>query len=673
MGTKITIGNRTTAIPNVYGQIKSGIVNPPAAIDFGNVVIIDDGSFGSTNYIAVNGVNGTNKQGLDSFLEFTEYAQTTSVIWDSELLTLIKSLFKPTRRQGSLGANKVIYIQASTTEPASVTFPFAKGDLVLQTIPEGVSLNGALIGKTYNTLAFPETVVATPSASGGTLAAGTYYYKVTALNASGETVGSAQVSAITTGATGSVALTWGAVTGATSYKIYKGTISGTYTGYFTSGIASYTDTGSAVTAGSIPTAPTNLSMELANGFAIKLENGRAYGFSLGFYRGVHTKMEDPLNPGYGFNEQPLPDVYEGVSAGVYNINKPNLLFRSPDFRTLSELKKWLDRSPDFKKWFSVTSFVFTPTDDAVTSADISNNQTAMTPYKLFAGGTTVFNAQDFTDALALTAGVDNTFYLALKSGDDATGIENSAIFDLLSSGDLKFEKYMFVPGYTDSSNFLGSLDTSEAISSYYNNQHVIVTHGLAKITNSIYPSGFRNISVLEKTAKLLGRTAGLAPQTPLTFKDIAIDAEVHKLSESDKEAAIEAGILCTSYDNELSAFTVLAGINTLGNNDFLVNESDASSYDIGVERIKAQLVKEIVYNAKRTFFGDDEGPNRSTVTTEDLKTWTYGFLKSKLGTLIVRIGEITVRVEQDNYFVDFEVVPNYPVSKIVFTGIILNA
>ncbi len=80
----------------------------------------------------------------------------------------------------------------------------------------------------------------------------TYYIIVTARNTSGGSVNSAQVSQITalaaptglaaTGGTGTVSLTWTAVSGATSYKVYRGTVSGSLT-LLTGGIGtnSYAD------------------------------------------------------------------------------------------------------------------------------------------------------------------------------------------------------------------------------------------------------------------------------------------------------------------------------------------------------------------------------------------------------------------------------------------------
>jgi len=78
----------------------------------------------------------------------------------------------------------------------------------------------------------PRTLTATPATTGGTLAAGTYYYRVSATTSDGKTtVASLQVSATTTGSTGSIALSWqtpriGDVTRIVSYQIWRGTSPG---------------------------------------------------------------------------------------------------------------------------------------------------------------------------------------------------------------------------------------------------------------------------------------------------------------------------------------------------------------------------------------------------------------------------------------------------------------
>lgn len=95
-------------------------------------------------------------------------------------------------------------------------------------------------------LAAPASLAATPSTTGGTLATGTYWYVITAVNGYGETTISNRVSAAVTGPTGSVGLTWAAVAGATGYNIYRGSASGLEK--FMASVAAvtaYTDTGAA--------------------------------------------------------------------------------------------------------------------------------------------------------------------------------------------------------------------------------------------------------------------------------------------------------------------------------------------------------------------------------------------------------------------------------------------
>jgi hypothetical protein len=112
--------------------------------------------------------------------------------------------------------------------------------------------------------------VATPSLVGGTLAAGTYYYRIVAVDSLGGTSrGGLQVSAnIASGTTGSVALSWTAVSGASSYRIYRGTALGLQNVYYTSLTNSFTDTGAAVTSGTVPILNNSSISYLSNGVGV---------------------------------------------------------------------------------------------------------------------------------------------------------------------------------------------------------------------------------------------------------------------------------------------------------------------------------------------------------------------------------------------------------------------
>jgi hypothetical protein len=103
-----------------------------------------------------------------------------------------------------------------------------------------------LVSQQDATLANPTLGSATASATGGSLAPATYYYKITATTAYGETLASNEASATTTGTTGSVVLSWPAVKSATGYRIYRAGASGGETLLASVGaVTGYTDTGSA--------------------------------------------------------------------------------------------------------------------------------------------------------------------------------------------------------------------------------------------------------------------------------------------------------------------------------------------------------------------------------------------------------------------------------------------
>ncbi|MBU6231816.1 hypothetical protein KGP36_04045 [Patescibacteria group bacterium] len=106
----------------------------------------------------------------------------------------------------------------------------------------------------------------TSAGGGGWGATGNYYYKVTAGDGTGETVGSVEFSVNVSATTQTVNLSWNPVSGATQYTVYRTTSSGVYgtatlvktlTGTATAGTSITTsDTGTATTAG-FPPATTN--------------------------------------------------------------------------------------------------------------------------------------------------------------------------------------------------------------------------------------------------------------------------------------------------------------------------------------------------------------------------------------------------------------------------------
>jgi hypothetical protein len=114
----------------------------------------------------------------------------------------------------------------------------------------------ASAGSFATEMATPGAPILTCNTTGGTLADGTYYYKIVASDGVGTTIGGSSASCTITGGAGagSVSISWSAITGASSYRVY-GRDTG-YGQYWTSSSASYTDTGTVGTTGAPPTVTT---------------------------------------------------------------------------------------------------------------------------------------------------------------------------------------------------------------------------------------------------------------------------------------------------------------------------------------------------------------------------------------------------------------------------------
>jgi hypothetical protein len=146
---------------------------------------------------------------------------------------------------------------------------------LLATIGSGSTLgytdNGAAVAAgavpTTNTtgIAAPTPTISILGVGGGSFAAtGMYYYKMTALNASGESLPSSEASASVSSTANTVPINWSVITGATSYKIYRATSAGgevtspaLLTTISSGATTTYTDTGTATTAGAVPSTSTS--------------------------------------------------------------------------------------------------------------------------------------------------------------------------------------------------------------------------------------------------------------------------------------------------------------------------------------------------------------------------------------------------------------------------------
>ena len=146
---------------------------------------------------------------------------------------------------------------------------------VTDLVPSDIEVRGNHL---FKPLAWRGAILATPASptasatTGGSLAAGTHYFKVVALmdtdTRTAVSVPSAEVSA-SVGSSGAVSLTWSAVAGADRYRIYRGTSAGGESKYMTtaSATASFRYTGASESAAA--PAATGTQWTVKNIFELK--------------------------------------------------------------------------------------------------------------------------------------------------------------------------------------------------------------------------------------------------------------------------------------------------------------------------------------------------------------------------------------------------------------------
>lgn len=165
-------------------------------------------------------------------------------------------------RRGALKTidGSLVVASLNGSGPSTGQGPFTR---VLLFTPTGASPYYLALQEDPTTqLTAPIGLGATAVGSGGSFAAGTYYWKVTAVDGDGgETTASNEASAAVV-LNGSATLAWTAVTNATGYNVYRGTAAGAENVLVKSNVATngYTDTGSAGTSQSPPA--TNTTQQL---------------------------------------------------------------------------------------------------------------------------------------------------------------------------------------------------------------------------------------------------------------------------------------------------------------------------------------------------------------------------------------------------------------------------
>lgn len=392
------------------------------------------------------------------------------------------------------------------------------------------------------------------------------------------------------------------------------------------------------------------SNNLIKGYAAVLSAGviDPAQFVLTFYRGTYK----------GLDQNGLP--YDGVNEAN---SIPLVVAKSPEFLNVQDLINWMKIDYYFNKNFKLINSTIVGTGE-LSSADIITYGN----YNIATGGNESYVAtQLLTDTLTAVNDLDISFIFADQYGVNVQSNANQQILAAIIENS-KFKPELYLAG-GDSVNDFDSISLAAAVA--YNNDSVTLVHG------GIYKQsqqGQRTYNSMYHAAAVLGKEAGQEPQVPITFKGLDFDGVIHSLNDKEVTKALQKGVIVTRLEN--GSFDIVKGINTLQDNNFLVNDNGTTASK-QIKRIARQMNKEIIVEAKRDLLKNPNGVNRNTLSEVDVKAWLIGYLKSKQANpdtdnLILSFQDIVVERRADGYFITYKFVPNSEISFLFFTGLIIG-
>lgn len=390
-----------------------------------------------------------------------------------------------------------------------------------------------------------------------------------------------------------------------------------------------------------------VSTVLKTGYSAKVIAGSvADTFKLQIYRGTFAGVDE-----------------DGESFGVHSLNDsiPDLIVESPELKTLLELYTWASTNKTVLANFVVTKTGVDATDLIVIAQTLAS------------GGTTEFlSDSEYADVLEAIEELDVTFFLCTNLNADAGAGVNAAtngkLFTFIKQS-AKFSEFMVVPGGEDDTDLFGESNSSESIAKFYNSGQVIVVHGSPLVTRKDQ-NGTKTLKPIYLAASIIGLNAGMAPQTPLTFKRVGYQNFVYDLKRREREAALQAGIM---HVRNVSGYWVInQGITTLLDNKQTIAE-DGQSFELSIELIKAQINKELILDGQERFTGN----TAAQASPQSVKNFTETKLASLVAypgndNLLISWKNVKVVARNSDYYITYEFVPNVPVNKTFFVGNILD-
>lgn len=340
---------------------------------------------------------------------------------------------------------------------------------------------------------------------------------------------------------------------------------------------------------------------------------------------------------------------------------------SPEFTTVDDLFAWMQTDGNFNNFFNLESSTGT---GAIVAADITGNLA----FNLATGGTSTYATTDLDAVLDAIKAENIDYVLLLDNAANARSADNIRIVNYFST-ESDTDASCVVGGYTTSATLKGATGSTREIAEGYNNEQVIPIHGGCFLPNPSNPQRNKEYNSLVLSAFYVGRAGGLAPQIPMTFKNVGVSGLTHNAIESDQEFAIQKGIVM--FEQVDGSFDVVRDVNSLQNNTILIN-ANATSYANSIVRIKRQVDKELRADLKVVFLKNPVGSNQFTTSPEAVTARVQKFLGDQEASpgvgdnLILSFRDVTSRVEADAIFTDYKIQPNGPIDFLFATGTIIN-
>ena len=359
----------------------------------------------------------------------------------------------------------------------------------------------------------------------------------------------------------------------------------------------------------------------------------------------------------------VDEAGEPFGAKGWEDAQPNVIAESDDCTTLGELYDWAVNDRNVLAAFEVS---------LASGADRETELVAVSQVLATGGTTQYLSGNEYAQVLEAIEEMDITFFLCTNlNAAESAGVNantNGRLFTFLKQ-DAKYAEFMVVPGGEEDTDLFGDSNSSQSIAKYYNSSQVVTVHG-APIVLRKDQNGTKQLHSIYLAATVIGLNAGLAPQTPITFRNLGYQSYAYDLKKKEREKALQAGIL--HVRNVSGYWCVNQGITTLQDNKKTI-ANDGQSFELSIELIKSQLNKELVLEGQQRF----TGMTAAQANPQSVKDFTETKLASFIASvgndnLIISYKNVKVRAQNSDYFITYDFVPNVPVNKTFFTGNILD-